>query len=357
MNAWMLASSAAVLICGCATPMTQRVSVSDAATKAEAERQNEIAVHGMVDEQKRLSRVHRIIAVKAADLCGPDVGPSTGAFSMSRPKGDTGAAFARLYGVSEVLTVLFVLEGGPAERAGIRARDVVTKINGISTTDTAALQQMYENHPPTQPMQVEIRRDGTSLAFTVVPERACKFPAVLSPEQIINAFADGKRVMIARGMMSFARTDDELALVVSHEIAHNAMKHIEARKQNMGVGLLVDVLAAVLTRGQVAGTNFAQAGAQAYSQDFEAEADYVGLYLLAAAGMPIDDAPNFWRRMAAAHPASIRTNHAASHPSTAYRMVALEETVKEIKDKRAKGLPLTPNLKEDGKPKAPAKPN
>ena len=44
----------------------------------------------------------------------------------------------------------------------------------------------------------------------------------------------------------------------------------------------------------------------------------------------------------------------ASHPSTAYRMVALEETVKEIDNKKQKGEALVPNM-VDGKFTAPTK--
>ena len=132
------------------------------------------------------------------------------------------------------------------------------------------------------------------------------------------------------------------------------MKHIDAKKQNMGVGLLADLAVVLLSRGRTSNTNFAQVGAGAYSQEFEAEADYVGLYIMANAGMPIVNAPKFWRRMAAAHPSGIKTNHSASHPSTSYRMVALEETVKEINDKLARNQPLLPNMK-DGKPADPIK--
>lgn len=347
---------ALVLAAGCAAPTTQRVSVSDAATKAEAERQMEIAVDEMVIEQKRLSRVHRLLATRAADVCGTEVGPSHGAFTMTKPSGAMGDALSRRYGVSEVLTVVFVLEGSPAEKAGLKARDLIVKANGISTTAKDAVKEMLEKHSPEAPLQFDVRREGIPLSITVSPEKACKYPALISQQQIINAFADGERVLIARGMMSFARDDNELALVVSHEMAHNVMKHIEAKKQNMALGMLADVLTTILTRGQVSGSNFAQIGAMAYSQEFEAEADYVGLYIMTRAGLPIEDAPKFWRRMAAAHPANIRTNHAASHPSTAYRMVALEETVKEIRDKIAKGAALVPNTK-NGKPTAPAKPD
>ena len=53
-----------------------------------------------------------------------------------------------------------------------------------------------------------------------------------------------------------------------------------------GVGLVFDILAAVA--GVNTGGDFmrigAEAGAGAFSQDFEAEADYVGVYLMARGG-------------------------------------------------------------------------
>ena len=79
-----------------------------------------------------------------------------------------------------------------------------------------------------------------------------------------------------------------------------------------------------------------------FSQLFEAEADYVGLYLVARAGYMVKDAPKFWRRMGIAHPASIHSNHAASHPGTPEWFVALEQTVVEILEKRVVGKKLLP---------------
>ena len=42
-----------------------------------------------------------------------------------------------------------------------------------------------------------------------------------------RAFADGTKVFLTRGMMRFAQSDEELALVVAHETAHNIMGHID----------------------------------------------------------------------------------------------------------------------------------
>lgn len=71
----------------------------------------------------------------------------------------------------------------------------------------------------------------------------------------------------------------------------------------------------------------------------------MGLYFMAKAGYKIDDAPNFWRRMVTNNSASITMK--SSHPTAPERFLALESTVKEIKDKISSGQPLVPEMKED----------
>jgi predicted Zn-dependent protease len=153
-------------------------------------------------------------------------------------------------------------------------------------------------------------------------------------------------------MMRFAGSDDELAVVVSHELAHNAMRHMDAKKKNATLGAILgatlDVAAA--SQGVNTGGGFsqqgAQAGARSYSQDFEREADYVGMYILARAGRPYADAPNFWRRMGQESPGSIR--YASTHPTSAERFIRLDKTVAELKAKLASGAPLLPEAKAPG---------
>ncbi len=67
--------------------------------------------------------------------------------------------------------------------------------------------------------------------------------------------------------------------------------------------------------------------------------------MLAVVGIEIKDAPHFWRRMAAENPGSINSNHAASHPVTSYRFLALEKTVQEIAEKQHNHQPLVPEKK------------
>ena len=130
------------------------------------------------------------------------------------------------------------------------------------------------------------------------------------------------------------------------------MKHIEARKHNATVaglgGLLLDIgfLALGVNTNAAFSDAAAKAGAQAYSVEFEQEADYVGLYILARTGYPLDGASDVWRLMAAENPASIVLRR--THPTAPERFVAIEKTIDEIKAKRAAGLPLFPELLTDG---------
>ena len=151
-------------------------------------------------------------------------------------------------------------------------------------------------------------------------------------------------------MMRFAQSDEELALVVAHETAHNIMGHIDKKFGNVLIGGVLDILFAAATGVQTRA--FSDGAALVYSKEFEAEADYIGLYVMARAGLPIDAAPRFWRRMGASFPKAI--SHATTHPPSPHRFVALSNAVKEIKAKQAVGAALLPNINNKGATRRPA---
>lgn len=338
---------AAALIAGCAAPTTQRVAVTNAQTAAEAQKQMDMLAEDVMAERARLQRVHWKLATTAFNLCGR-TSAAFGVDMMTLPKGDMAASLARL-GIGEQPTVTSVIPGSPAEIAGVQVGDRVLSIDGIPSSDSKAIaERLRQEQSIGRPVPVQISRAGQALTLNPVPVKACGYPAGLQMDQVVNAYADGERVLVTRGMMAFTRNDDELALVVAHELAHDSMRHMDAKKANATAGFAADLALAILTRGAYRQSNIMNAAAQSYSQEFEAEADYVGLYMLAASGYSIDDAPKFWRRMATAYPATIKGSHSSSHPSTSYRMVALEAAAKEIQTKRASGVALVPERK-DGK--------
>ncbi len=105
-----------------------------------------------------------------------------------------------------------------------------------------------------------------------------------------NAFAvPGGFVYVSRGLLALAKTEDELAGVIAHEIQHVERRHsVRQMRKELGLGLLA--LPGVLVGGIVSEDLAALAGkpfeavAAGYSRDQEREADTLGQPLAAAAG-------------------------------------------------------------------------
>ncbi|MGH8120151.1 MAG: M48 family metalloprotease, partial [Gammaproteobacteria bacterium] len=87
--------------------------------------------------------------------------------------------------------------------------------------------------------------------------------------------------------------------------------------------------------------------ALAYSQEFEAEADYVALYIMARAGIPLENSADFWRRISTNDPEAITKYFLATHPSTPERFVAMEDTINEINLKITGNTELMPNINKN----------
>jgi Zn-dependent protease with chaperone function len=346
-----------IITLGCASPTTQPVVIDKAAEEAEARLQRDLAFEGFLEDELRVKKVAQPILASAVDLCKDKVRYDSGAtFTSASGYGKdfepTVTKYLNIAG--NELGLLHVIPGSPSDLAGLKRGDKLISINGwqIPNTKEASTElvkrasEWLKTPAPLVTVYARKSQDGSmqTAQAIVSPLKVCDFPAFLVMQESLNAYADGKGIGIFRGMLRFAN-DAELSLVIGHELAHNFMGHIEASQRNNVLGSIAEIIAAakgVPTQGAL-GT----AIALAYSPAFEAEADYVGLYVLARAGIEIKDAPKFWRRMAAANPAGIRERGMiASHPATSARFVALEKTVQEIEAKRAAGQPLTPDLKK-----------
>lgn len=187
----------------------------------------------------------------------------------------------------------------------------------------------------------------------------CVFDYQLTEEkQPLNAFADGQHIFVTPAMMRFAEKDEELAFILAHETAHNLMRHQSAMSGNRIMGALLGALAdgAAAYGGVNTKGNFTKAGMDiatlSYSSAFEQEADYVGLYLLANAGVDYRQAPGFWRRMSIREPEAIYIS--TTHPSNSERFVNMTQVIQEIDQKKAKHLALLPEMKQvASNPKTP----
>jgi membrane-associated protease RseP (regulator of RpoE activity) len=344
------------LVPGCAGTTTNLTRVSKTDVAAEAEKERELAITGSWDQQRRLDNVSYQMLVAAHNLCGSDVRPRAGftsASALSYQK--EWQASARQTGVSDSVTIQSVARGSGAERAGVKVGDRIVSVD-VATVPTGkdGIKRVSEI------LQTKATRDGASVSVGIVRngalqrldvplDIACSYGTTVLQSSELNAFADGTTVYVTTAMMRFA-SDDELATVVAHEISHNAMGHTKKKQQNATVGAIfgaiLDVAAAAggVNTGGANAANFANLAAQKFSQDFEREADYVGMYVLALSSKDLAQAPNLWRRMAQESPGSIK--FATSHPTSPERFVRLQQAAQEIAQKEAAGAPLVPELRK-----------
>ncbi|MDP3070419.1 MAG: M48 family metallopeptidase [Opitutaceae bacterium] len=183
----------------------------------------------------------------------------------------------------------------------------VTGRNAINLVDDKELTKMSITMFDDQKRRTKISRDPERLAqlqrvgeriskvvFWDMPDADWEFVVFDSPE--VNAFAmAGGKVGVYTGLYKVAKTDDEVAAVIAHEIAHVTAKHVHER---LSRDLAVRTVGAVgMIGGAVAGAPgltidmlgaayglSTELGGFAYDRRAEKEADYIGLMYMARAG-------------------------------------------------------------------------
>ncbi|QVL35099.1 M48 family metalloprotease [Aminirod propionatiphilus] len=122
-------------------------------------------------------------------------------------------------------------------------------------------------------------------------ERALPFEVRLVEADDRNAFSlSGGILFVTEGMLSFVKSDAELAGLLAHEMAHAERRHVlvqVARNERLSVLGLAVTLATGGTMGAFLAANLVQVAVMnAYSRDLEEEADRRGLDLVVEAGYP-----------------------------------------------------------------------
>lgn len=353
-----------LILTACQQPRTVRTPTMQAAVTEEERRQQAFVFSENLRASSRIQNVAWKVLSNGIAICGDRTAYRPGGVVTSleawSPQSHSIVREAFPF-IDDKVRVTWTYPDAPLARSNIREGDAIIAWNGTPVgtgkKGLANLQNQFSKHQG-GPVTLLVERDGNQSDVPIELQRVCASDVNYVSNSQVNAFANGKQIVITSGMEQFARDETELALVISHELAHNLMGHLDAKKQNAvggaAGGLLLDILAAVAgvnTQGQFMKSGM-NAGASAYSQDFESEADYVGMYFLAAAGYPLENASNFWRRMAALNPRAI--SHATSHPTTAQRFVDINTAVGEIQQKQAAGEALMPNIKEAPPPKEDA---
>jgi hypothetical protein len=278
----------------------------------------EESVRLYVARHSRLLAVSYAIRTAGTELCGEQIGPILG-LAAWRSNPMFGRSFFdaldRVYGVrAGDVAVVAVQPDSPADRAGVRVGDQVLRV-GVDEiySDIDVFDRTHT--AGTDSISITVLRDNAEWTVELPPLLACHHEAFIEiGDLMLTDRARGDHFYVTSGYIRFAQTDDELALVVAHEIAH-----------------------------RLAGMRVVP------GPQVEVRADRLGLYLAARAGYDIAVAPEFWDRVALEQPWSLSEDvehygwtRVPPHGYMPSRAAAVRRVVDEIEEKIERGLPLLP---------------
>ncbi len=232
----------------------------------------------------RLARIADAMLLANARLCRQTM-PVTGMILHSADQygEDAQALFA-----NSSLAVASVVPGSAADLAGLRANDGIV---GISGREVAAMHPNGGDHlrevaffdltslPEESTVDLVVSRAGDRFAVSLAAPRGCRSLVEILVADGPNARSDG-RVIQLQYHFAASLTDEQIAVVLAHELAHTVLEH---RRRKEAAGIDNDSIMRHVGRNQ-------QVNRQA-----EVEADRLSVHLLANAGYDPAIVANFWR--------------------------------------------------------------
>lgn len=134
-------------------------------------------------------------------------------------------------GVGFLPQVIAVAEDSPADVAGLRVGDVLLAVEGTTfelanAPDDAAkpaiaqVQAILDGQGQDRDAHLTILRDGHEATMSLSRHQICGGNSYVEISDSKDAYSDRVNVAITTGLLAFLLSEDELAFVLSHELAH-----------------------------------------------------------------------------------------------------------------------------------------
>ncbi|TSB05088.1 M48 family metalloprotease [Sphingorhabdus contaminans] len=142
------------------------------------------------------------------------------------------------------VSVAGIVEGGPADKAGISAGDGLLGLNGAAWNWTTRIskaksaqriedvqEQLRKALSTAGEVEVKLDTKEGPRTFKLNPNPICASRFWIDTKTKLDAGADGYNVRVTEALVRFAENDDELAVAVAHELAHNLLEHRQKLKK------------------------------------------------------------------------------------------------------------------------------
>lgn len=196
---------------------------------------------------------------------------------------------------------------------------------GKLNTDARELQRLRQIASRIIPHAINWRSDARSWDWKV---------NLIQDDKTVNAYCTaGGGIAFYTGLLrQLNATDDEVAQVMGHEVAHALASHTRERMSiAMASNMAAELIASTRYGASVGSKNVALVSALTWqlpnSRTGESEADRIGIELAARAGYNPAAAVSLWQKMARASGGGGGFSMLSTHPSSSERIAALQKLV------------------------------
>lgn len=232
-------------------------------------------------QDERLLRIAEPILAGNLPLCDRTMPRLGVALQSTDQYGDVQTGFAA------PVAFAAVLPGSAAAEAGIAPNDGLLSVNGQPVAKRPELEASplrdsafaaIAEHDGDEPLILEVVRAGERREVVLHAPAECRILAEILADGGTTARSDGRVIQISHGIAARA-TDQEIAVIFAHELAHSILRHRDR------------LSAADVSKGL--GGEFGRD--RRLNREAEIEADRLSVHLLANAGLDPASAPAFWR--------------------------------------------------------------
>ncbi|KAA3605365.1 MAG: hypothetical protein D8M57_13410 [Candidatus Scalindua sp. AMX11] len=236
--------------------------------------------------------------------------------------GDNSEEIAKLFTLASDTgcVILRVAPDSIAKEAGLKAGDLIKTMDGKVFDDCRDIVFAADK---THILSVD--RGGMTFACKVKPKESPSVEIALKQTGTINAYAGFSEIVFTLGLVHFVKDDDELAVIMGHELAHLTSKHVP---KSVGVATLCGIFSGIT--GPFAPLTYKSLYAP-YSRENEREADYLGLLYAHRAGYDIEKGIGLWKRFALEMPRSRSKSFFRNHPASTERLLRVKKIVELVK--------------------------
>lgn len=242
------------------------------------------ALRALAAQDLRIASIGHKLARANLHLCGTQT-MRTGLILHDLTQYDAAIrpVVAKTFSLGAGIGISGVVAGSTGARAGLQPDDEIVAVNGVGVEEIGKRQDRHGSYVRVEavskllktalgsaPVRLSVRHAGSTREVVLRGEPGCASEFSLTPSGSVNAWSDGNYVVVTTAIADFAKTDDELAFVVAHEMSHNILEHgSDADEERSG-------FLAMFSRG-AGDSKAAEIEADAYAVKLVANAGYAPL--------------------------------------------------------------------------------